>query len=88
MKFLLIDGTLLKNTHFTPTDKMIIATLHNLSKANKGFYGSFAYLANEFGLAIDYVEKRFAKLEKEGVIVRRESGYYLGMSFIDVVNFG
>jgi hypothetical protein len=88
MKFLAIDGDLLKNTSLNPTDKLICSFLFNLSKAGKGYWGSYEYLSGEFGLRTDYLEQRFIFLEQKGIIHKNEVGWFLKMPFWEICNFG
>ena len=87
MKFLTIDGGLLSNTHLNPTDKIILSILYNLSKGQKKFFGSFAYLAKEIGLSEEYVEKRFTFLEKNKIVKKGEGGWFLDLPFYLISSF-
>lgn len=88
MKFLLVDGVLLKNTYLNPTCKFILSFLYNLSKQGKGFWGSFEYLASEFGVGSDYITKQFEYLEKKGLIKKNELGYFLAAPWYQITDFG
>lgn len=88
MKFIVIEGELLKNTAFTPTDKLILTFLHNLNKAGKAYWGDPAYLAGEFGVGNDYIQKRFDFLESKAVIKKNEIGWIINLAWWEILNYG
>lgn len=87
MKFLALDGDLLKNQNLTPTDKMIVQFLFNLNKSGKIYFGDFSYLAKELGIKSDYCEKRFLFLESKNLIAKDSVGWSLKVPFWQIVNF-
>ncbi len=87
MKFLIIDGELLKNTLYTPTDKMIICYVHNLESSGKYFFGGIGYLANELGVAGDYLKKRFDKLIYWGILRADPDAVRMNLGWDQIVHF-
>jgi hypothetical protein len=86
MKFLVLDGVLLVNKSLYPGDKMIVSYIHNLSIAGKCFYGSHAFLADQLGMRLDFIEKRISALLEGEILVSSKEGITLNMSFNDICN--
>lgn len=87
MKFLVLDGALLRNTSFTPADKLIISYIYGLEKAGREFYGSLPWLSMELGIALDYLEKRITRLVEFGIIVIFGNKYRLNLAFDDICEY-
>jgi hypothetical protein len=88
MKFLVLEGQLLGNPNLRPTDKFILQFLRNLSKSGKSYWGEAPYLAREFGVGIDYIEKRFTWLTETGLIKKVDSGWTLNQAWWEIMGFG
>jgi len=84
MKFLLIDGELLVNKSLTPTDKMIISYMNNLSRSGKCFYGTRAFLCDQLGVNYDYLEKRLTKLLEHDILLSSKEGITLKLPFWEI----
>jgi len=85
MKFLLIEGELLENSSFTPTDKFILQFVRNLNKANKVYFGEAPWLAKQFGVGADYIQKRFDFLEENGLIIKNSAGWTMNAAWWEVL---
>lgn len=81
MKFITIDGELLKNDCLTPTDKFLIQIINNLDKAGKAMWGSPDYYARELGLQAEHIRRRLQILEDYKLIWKNDKGYVLNASF-------
>lgn len=84
MKFLLIDGELLVNKSLTPTDKMIISYINNLSRSGKCFYGTHAFLSDQLGVRYDYLENRLTKLLEADILLASKEGITLKLPFWEI----
>jgi hypothetical protein len=78
MKYLAIDGGILVNKTIPPTDKLILAYVSNLNKADKFFYGTYAYMAETLGIRYSYFEVRIEKLLEVGLLKQTKEGMQLG----------
>ena len=87
MKYLIIDGELLKNEVLKPTDKIILSYMYNLEKTGNNFYGALPFLAKEIGLPIEYIKGRFNQLFNWQLIRADEKGVYLNKPWIEIQYF-
>lgn len=87
MKYLIIDGELLKNTTLKPTDKFILSYMYNLEKSGNNFYGALPFLSNEIGLPLDFIKKRINVLFDWGLIRADEKGIYLNKTWPEIQYF-
>jgi hypothetical protein len=74
MKFLVIDGALLRNRFLKLGEKAIICFLLNLAKQNKCYYGQYDYLSDIFGISIETCMSSVRNLLKKGLIVQTSAG--------------
>lgn len=87
MKYLIIDGEILKNPIFKPTDKLILSYMYNLEKSGNNFYGALPFLSQEFGLPLEFMKKRINQLFEWGIIRADEKGIYLNKTWVEIQNF-
>lgn len=87
MKFLVIDGELLANETFKPTDKLILSYMYNLEKGGKKFFGGEHFIGKELGLKTEFIKKRMNQLNNWGLIQASESCIILSKSWEYIVNF-
>lgn len=81
MNYLLIEGELLSNSSYTPTDKMLLQIIRNMDKVGKALWASPAWLATELGLEDEFIRKRLSWLEANSIIWKNERGYVLNKSW-------
>jgi hypothetical protein len=74
MKYLSIDGELLKNKTIPAASKLIISFMINLRKGGKCFYGTHAYLSETLGIRYEYLEKCMSALLKSGILKVTDEG--------------
>jgi hypothetical protein len=84
MKFLILDGELLKNKNFTLCDKIIISYVYNLHKAGKFFFGELSHFCEEIGSPKEQVKKRFDLLVTKGILELTTYGCTLKMDIEDI----
>lgn len=77
MNYLLIEGELLSNSSYTPTDKMLLQIIRNMDKVGKALWASPKWLGDELGLEEEFIRKRLGWLEVNKVIWKNERGYVL-----------
>jgi len=87
MKFLMIEGGLLRNKNFSPASKLVISYLFNLGKSGKCYFGNYQYLADVLGIEYDFFSKCIAGLLAEGMIVQTSDGLTLGRDMNFYSNF-
>lgn len=87
MKFLIIDGKLLKNKTFLMADKVLLSYIFNLQKAGKKFFGTINYLSDELGSSEESLEKRINFLIERGVLRRCADGIELTLEYEDLINY-
>jgi len=81
MKFIIIDGALLRNKSLVPGGKLIISYLSNLQKAGKCYYGGFEYLSDVLGLSLEVTTKICQSYFKRGLIKQDSDGIRLTHDF-------
>ena len=74
MKFLIIDGALLRNKFIRSDEKMLICFLLNLAKQQKCFWGQYDYLADIFGSQVQHIVACTRNCIKKGFIVQTGAG--------------
>lgn len=79
LKYLAIDGGILANKSIPPTSKLIISYIANLQKADKYFYGTYAYMSETLGIRYDYFEKQMGKLLEADILHSTKEGITLGL---------
>lgn len=86
MKFLMIDGALLRNATFNATMKIILSYIYNLKKSDKVFFGSMDYLASVLGLDLMLLSKNIEVMLRHGYLLQTSEGLTLGCEFEKLVN--
>lgn len=86
MNYLLIEGDLLQNSSFTPTDKMLLQIIRNMDKVGKALWASPKWLGEELGCEEEFIRKRLGWLEANKVIWKNERGYVLNADWEQTKN--
>jgi len=78
MKFIIIDGSLLRNKAISAEGKLIISYLFNLGKCGKCFFGSYEYMADVLGIEEIRLTKIIRSYLSENLFVMTPEGLTLG----------
>lgn len=87
MKFLLIEGELLSNSHLRPVDKFVLQFIRNLCKSGKSYWGDPGYLGKEFGVSQEYIMQRFDFLERAKLIKKTDHGWILEAAWFEIIGY-
>lgn len=87
MKFLMIQGELLRNKQINPTMKLIISYLYNLSKNGKCYFGGYQYMSDILGISEKNFTQNMASLVAAGMVVQTTEGLTLGRDLTYFSNF-
>lgn len=79
LKYLTIEGGILQNKSIPPGHKLVISYVANLGKANKFFYGTYAYMSETLGIRFDYYEKIMEQLLENDILHSYKEGIGLGL---------
>lgn len=81
MKFLVLDGALLRNKALVPSGKLILSYLNNLQKSGKCYFGGYEYLADQLGLSLEVTVKVCQDYFKRGLLRQDSDGIRLAHDF-------
>lgn len=81
MKFLIIDGALMKNKVISAPGKLIISYIYNLEKAGKCYFGGLDYLSDQLGLSFEVTSTFIHKYVKYGLLRQDPDGLRLNHDF-------
>lgn len=87
MKFMMIDGILLRNRTLQPLDKLIISYIHGFESQGRDCWASEEFMAVELGVSQDAVSKRMSKLIEFDILGRVGNTYVVAQAWHKVVNF-
>jgi len=95
MKFIIIDGSLLRNKAVSSDGKLIISYLYNLGKCGKSFFGSYEYMADVLGIderklthiVRSYLHENLFVQTPEGLTLGRDLNYFCTFSKAALDNF-
>lgn len=81
MKFLIIDGALMRNKVITAPGKLIISYIYNLERAGKCYFGGVEYLADVLGLSLETTSQYLHGYFKHGLLRQDTDGIRLNHDF-------
>lgn len=87
MKFMLIDGSLLRNVRLNAVDKMVLSYVRGFESQGRECYATVEFMAVELGVPANYLNERINKLVGANLLARLGNSYVIARSWVDTCNF-
>lgn len=80
VKFLTIDGGLLRNRHINSGNKLVLSLVANFENSGYSFFGGLKYIADTFGITEEMADDIVSKMIEKGWLSRSGNALSLAMT--------